>query len=115
MGQEEVFQTATRMVAESQAEQNRKACEDHHRRTTSDSVHRTVKGKRKRGSEMQGMKDMVNVTRCVRCKYWKNFSVRNEAKPEDMGLCTKYSIVKDAVGYCDMGKEKEDGKKQFNN
>ena len=57
--------------------------------------------------EIQDMKDMVDVTRCWKCKNWKNFTVRKggEVMPEDMGLCTKYSIVKDAVGYCDMEKE----------
>lgn len=50
------------------------------------------------------------ITRCWKCEKWRNFTLRpnDEAKPEDMGLCCEYSIVKDACGYCDMGKEKKD-------
>ena len=61
---------------------------------------------------MQQIKDMVNVTRCAKCKHWTNLAIRKdgEVKPEDIGLCRKYSIVKDATGYCDQGKEKKDGK-----
>lgn len=48
----------------------------------------------------------------AKCKHWTNLAIRKdgEVKPEDIGLCRKYSIVKDATGYCDQGKEKKDGK-----
>ncbi len=56
-------------------------------------------------------REIESVTRCYRCGKWRNFTLRpgDEAKPEDMGLCGEYSIVKEACGYCDKGKEKEDG------
>lgn len=56
---------------------------------------------------MHEMKDMVDVVRCHRCEKWRNFAVRKDVTPEDLGLCTRYSIVKDAMGYCDKGKEQE--------
>ena len=56
------------------------------------------------------IRELIDITRCHECMKWKNFTMRpnGEAKPEDMGLCCEYSIVKDANGYCDKGKEKED-------
>ena len=64
------------------------------------------------GSGDQGankIRDTENVTRCHMCEKWQNFAMRKdgEAKPEDMGLCCEYRAVKEAMGYCDKGKEKE--------
>lgn len=58
------------------------------------------------------IRDFQYVVRCYKCEKWRNFTMRKdgEAKPDDLGLCEEYSRVKAACGYCDMGKEKKDGK-----
>lgn len=59
---------------------------------------------------MQEIKDMVNVTRCGFCRYWKNLDIRpnGAVKSEDLGFCSVYRTAKEATGYCDRAKESKE-------
>lgn len=57
------------------------------------------------------MIDYQKVTRCYRCENWKNLSKRREAddvEADDLGICSLFGIVNDAIGYCNKAREVEE-------